>query len=598
MKHCWAVAVGWLACAHGAPAGPPNVLFAIADDWSWPHAGVYGCRWVRTPAFDRVAAQGVLFDRAYTPNAKCAPSRACILTGRNSWQLGAAANHSCVFPKEFPSVLEVLAARGWHVGYVAKGWAPGDAQGRNLTGRAYNRRTLSPPTAGIHRNDYAANFEDFLDERPAGAPFFFWYGAVEPHRPYQYRSAIEVGGRRTDEIDRVPVFWPDHDVVRTDMLDYAFEVEHFDRHLARMLEILDHRGELSNTVVIVTSDNGMPFPRCKGNSYEMANHMPLAIMWLAGIRNPGRRVADLVSFVDFAPTWLELAGMTPQSAGMPPMAGRSLLDILADVPGRPPRDHVLIGTERHDVGRPHDWGYPMRGLVERDWLYIRNYEPMRWPAGNPETGYLNTDGGPTKTFLLDWRRREPDSPEAHRWWELSFGRRPAEELFDLRADPDTATNLIARAELSERLAAMRAKLDARLAEEGDLRAVGRGREYEQHPYAGRAHAQFYSRWFAGEPLRAAWASPSDAETNFYSRAPEIRSFSATLNNGTVCLIWDVGGNPLDRTPTELLIEPDVGWLASDTGRLVVTAPSSNHWTLIALNPAGTNRATASTPEPR
>jgi N-sulfoglucosamine sulfohydrolase len=70
----------------------PNILFAVADDASWPHMSAYGCRWVRTPAFDRVAREGVLFTNAYTPNAKCAPSRACILTGRNSWQLEAAAN--------------------------------------------------------------------------------------------------------------------------------------------------------------------------------------------------------------------------------------------------------------------------------------------------------------------------------------------------------------------------------------------------------------------------------------------------------------------------------------------------------------------------
>jgi len=442
--------------------------------------------------------------------------------------------------------------------------------------------------------DYAANFEDFLRERPIGAPFFFWYGATEPPPPYEYRSAVTLDGRRLDEVDRVPAFWPDHETIRTDLLDYALEVEHFDRHLGRMLEILERSGELSNTVVIVTSDNGMPFPRCKGNAYEMANHMPLAIMWLSGIRTPGRRVEDLISFVDLAPTWLELAGLTAEAAGMPPITGRSLLDIFADAAGRPRRDHVLIGAERHDVGRPYDWGYPMRGLVERDWLYVRNEEPMRWPAGNPETGYLNTDGSPTKTFLLEWRRREPDSPLARRWWELSFGRRPLEELYHLGTDPDGVTNLAARAEFAEQLAALRARLQQRLAEEGDLRAVGRGRDYEAHPYANSAHRQFYARFMAGEAVRADWVSPSDVETNFYVAAPVIRSFTAMPANGAVALEWDVEVSEVGRTPTELRIEPDIGWLACDRGRLMVTSNARMGWTLVALNPAGTNRASVCT----
>ena len=91
----------------------PNILFCIADDASYPHMGAYGCDWVKTPAFDRVARQGLLFTRAYTPNAKCAPSRACILTGRNSWQLKEACNHIPFFPAEFKSYVEALAEHGY-----------------------------------------------------------------------------------------------------------------------------------------------------------------------------------------------------------------------------------------------------------------------------------------------------------------------------------------------------------------------------------------------------------------------------------------------------------------------------------------------------
>ena len=292
----------------------PNILFAIADDASWKHFGAYGCDWVKTPAFDRVANDGILFTRAYSPNAKCAPSRSCILTGRNSWQLEEAVNHSPLFPAKFKTYAEALSENGYWVGSVAKGWAPGDpgsinGKRRELTGTKYNEFKTTPPAKYISNNDYAKNFEAFLDARPEGKPFCFWYGSTEPHRRYEFGAGTKYGGKTKDEIDEVPTFWPDVDTVRQDMLDYAFEIEYFDKHLQLMLEKLEAIGELENTLVVVTADNGMPFPRIKGQVYEYSNHLPLAIMWPDGIKNPGRVVEDFVNFIDFTPTYLELAGI-------------------------------------------------------------------------------------------------------------------------------------------------------------------------------------------------------------------------------------------------------------------------------------------------
>ena len=152
----------------------PNILFAIADDWG-PHASAYGTPWIKTPAFDRVARGGLLFNHAYTPNAKCAPSRACILTGRNSWQLKEAANHLCYFPPEFKGWAEALAEHGWNMGYTMKGWGPGvanDAHGkpRQMTGKPWNQKKAPAPTSEISNNDYAGNFDAFLDAAPASKP--------------------------------------------------------------------------------------------------------------------------------------------------------------------------------------------------------------------------------------------------------------------------------------------------------------------------------------------------------------------------------------------------------------------------------------------
>jgi arylsulfatase A-like enzyme len=491
----------------------PNILFCIADDASYPHMGAYGTEWVKTPAFDRIAREGLLFTNAYTPNAKCAPSRACVLTGRNSWQLKEACNHWPFFPTEFKTYCETLTEHGYHVGKTAKGWAPGvanDADGkpRQLTGRPFDRRRAKPPAGGISSVDYAANFVDFLDSAPEGAPWCFWYGSTEPHRRYEYESGVKKGGKSLDDIDRVPDFWPDNETIRNDMLDYAFEIEHFDNHLGRMLKTLQERGQLENTLIVVTADNGMPFPRIKGQEYEMSNHLPLAIMWPAGIKAPGRVIDDYISFIDFAPTFIELAGLDWEETGMAPATGRSLTNLFESTKsGRvdPSRDHVLIGKERHDVGRPHDGGYPIRGIVKDGLLYLENFETARWPAGNPETGYLNCDGSPTKTVVLETR----GDPSRSQFWKWCFDKRPAEELFDVKADPYCMTNLAARVDRDAARTALREQMLRELKEQKDPRMFGKGEVFDNYPYADSRGRGFYERYMSGEKIRAGWVNPSD-----------------------------------------------------------------------------------------
>jgi arylsulfatase A-like enzyme len=492
----------------------PNILFAISDDQSFPHTGAYGCDWVQTPGFDRVAEEGLLFMNCYTPNAKCAPSRSAIITGRNSWQLEAAGNHVSFFPEKFKSVCEVLEEQtNYLVGFTAKGVSPVRAPGRNLTGKHYNEFKLEEPEPGISPIDYSRNFEAFLEDRKKDQPFFFWYGAIEPHRGYEFRIGIEKGGKSTDQIDDVPDFWPDNDTVRTDMLDYAYEIEHFDRHLVRMIELLEENGELDNTIIIITSDNGMPFPRVKGNQYEYSNHMPLAIMWPKGIRNPGRTIQDYISFIDFAPTFLELTGVeNPIEAGMEAIQGKSLLPIFeSDKEGQviPERDYVLLGQERHDVGRPGDVGYPVRSIIKDGFLYIHNFKTDRWPVCNPETGYLNTDGGPTKTYILDMNRVKGNPL----YWDLNFGLRENEELYNIEKDPDCVLNLASYPEYEDQLRIMKAQLFHELAEQGDPRMFGNGDVFDNYPYAAEEKRNFYEKFMKGEVPKSStgWVNESDYE---------------------------------------------------------------------------------------
>jgi arylsulfatase A-like enzyme len=501
-----------------APARPPNILFCIADDQSFPHASAYGCAWVNTPAFDRVAREGLLFRRAYTPNAKCAPARANILTGRQSWQLGAAANHCPFYPPGFRTFMEALALHGYATGFTGKGWAPGDpgtgagGKPRELTGPEFNARALTPPASGISKTDYAANFADFLARRPTGRPFCFWLGGREPHRPYEFGSGRRLGGKTPGAPGRLPVFWPDAGAVRDDLLDYAFEIEHWDAQLARVLALLEQAGELDNTLIVVTADNGMPFPRAKGTTYELSLHVPLAIRWPAGIAGAGRVVEDFVSFTDFAPTFLEAAGLDAETAGMEPFAGRSLLPVFRDKqPGQtapaPARDFLVFGQERHDLGRPGDAGYPVRGCIQDGLLYFRNFEPSRWPMCDPLTGYLNTDGSPTKTLILEENRHGLN----HWRWCLNFGRRPAEELYDLARDPDCVNNLAGDAACAGKMQALRALLHAELTRTHDPRIAGAGAEFDAHPYASRARGLHERVVEKHERIPTPWAGDGDRE---------------------------------------------------------------------------------------
>ncbi len=497
----------------------PNILFAIADDATYMHFSAYGCDWVNTPAFDRIAKQGLLFQNAYTPNAKCAPSRAAILTGRNSWQLEELGNHLAYWPEKYVSFMEVLKENGYRTGYTAKGWAPGDpgtinGKKRQLTGESFSQIKLEPPTKQIGSVDYAANFEVFLDSA-GDKPFMFWYGSVEPHRAYEFKSGSTLGNRKLEEVDNIPAFYPDNDTIRHDFLDYGYEIEYFDSHLGKMIDVLEERGQLDNTIIIVTSDNGMPFPRIKGNAYEYANHLPLAIMWGKGIKNPGRVIEDYVSFIDYAPTILEAAGVEVTASRMQPVSGMSLLPIfnsdLDQVTGLG-RSHILIGKERHDTGRPNNWGYPIRGIVKDGFIYLKNFETDRWPAGHPLTGYLNTDGSPTKTWIIDQNRNNP----IDKYWQLSFGKRVDEEFYDITEDPSCVNNLINDQRMTELITTMRNQLMNELAEQRDPRMSGNGAVFDNYPLTGGQ--DFFEKFMEGDSDKTGWVNKSDFETReFYQQ---------------------------------------------------------------------------------
>lgn len=466
----------------------PNILFVISDDQSFPYASAYGTPGVSTPAFDAIAASGVLFNNAFAAAPQCSPSRAALLTGLNIWQLEEAGTHSSYFPVKFPVFTELLKKAGYATGYTGKAWGPGNWKdagwAHNPVGEAYNELKLVPPVKTISNIDYNANFRDFYQKKQAGRPFFFWVGALEPHRPY-----TEGTGAGTDSV-HIPTFLPNHPAVKNDIADYMQEIAWFDRQLGSILDFLRQQGELENTLIVVTSDNGMPFPSAKATLMEYGTHVPLAISWPGTI--PGGRKEDgLVSLIDLAPTFLQAAGLTE----LPSMTGHSLMPLLLQQAGAPSNQYVLTGRERHSASRPDNVGYPSRAIRTADYLFLLNLKPDRWPAGNPPpakeepapsadikpigTGYHDIDDpSPTKSLML----AQPEQ------WPLlfsqGFGKKEMEQLFDIRQDPGCTRDLAADPAYDSVRHALSARLKETLARQGDPRMTGHGDIFDSYPRFG------------------------------------------------------------------------------------------------------------------
>ena len=466
-----------------------NILLAISDDQSFRHTSITGYKAIETPAFDRIAREGVLFRNAFCGSPGCSPSRASLLTGRYPWQLEHAGTHASSFSSKYACYPNLLEAGGYFVGFTGKGWGPGNwkdgGHERNPAGPEFNRHSLKTrPTSGISRRDYVANFKEFLKAKPAAKPFCFWYGGHEPHRGFEAGSGVAAGKKLADV--EVPSFLPDRKTIRSDILDYCLEIEHFDRQLGRMLQLLEQRGELENTIVLVTGDNGMAFPRAKANCYEYGIHVPLAIRW-PGQGKPGRVVDDLVSFVDIAPTLLEVASLPAESA----MTGQSLVELLhSEKSGivEPQRHHVFSARERHSSSRYNNWTYPQRAMRTQQYLLIRNFRPNRWPAGAPQKldsngslgpmhgAYHDIDACPSLSFLVENR----DDPELSRFFQWSVSKRPAWELFDVKKDPGCLQNLIDTDQVRDVQPGLQRQLETYLSQTKDPRILDGGEIFETY----------------------------------------------------------------------------------------------------------------------
>ena len=501
----------------------PNILFAFADDMG-RYASAYAKLEpgglndiISTPHFDRVAKEGALFRNAFVNAPSCTPCRSSLLSGQYFWRTGRGAIlQGAIWDSKIPSYPLILKNAGYHIGHSYKVWSPGTPANApyGATETAYNKRGnrfngYSQFVSGADDKDSAkqtlleevrGNFKDFLTDRGKGQSFCYWFGPTNVHRKWIQGSGKKLWGLNPDDLEgKVPPFLPDVPIVREDLADYFGEIHAFDAGLGVLLAELEKTGELDNTLIVVSGDHGAPgFPYGKCNLYDFGVAVPLAVRWPGKV--PADRVIDdFVCLPDLAPTFIEAATLTPPDV----MTGRSLLPILSSTKSGTidaTRDAVIVGRERHvAAARTDNMPYPQRAIRTKDFLYIRNFKPDRWPMGtgfDPASGPLpdfstlanNTfvafgdlDASPTKAWLMENGQRKG----FENYHQFAFGLRPGEELYDLRADPHQVKNLAT----DQAYGAIRQSLSARLLkilkETDDPRVTGDGSTFDEPPFSGR-----------------------------------------------------------------------------------------------------------------
>ena len=534
-------------------ADRPNIVFAFADDWG-RYASAYAAHQpdggmnelLQTTNFDQVAADGALFLNALVPAPSCTPCRSSILSGQYFWQTGLGAIlMGAVWDESIPTFPLALEQSGYFIGHTYKVWSPGMTMNAPMGGR----RTAFNP-AGFNFNQFShwvtahaadygsgdqgieqakqamyaetrANVRAFLDAAPDDRPFCYWWGPTNTHRTWERGSGKALWNIEPDSLEgRMPDFLPDVHDVREDAADYLGECLATDAGLGVLLEELTRSGLLDNTLLVVSGDHGIPgMPRAKCNLYDIGCEVALAARWPGHI-TPGRVVDDFVNLMDLAPTFCEAGGITPPES----MTATSLMPLLTSTDSGQidvQRDHVVTGRERHIAhARQGMLPYPQRALRTRDYIYIVNFEPDRWPMGDPLgidgddrpaptveqltndtfVTFRDMDASPTKAWLVTHREEHDVEP----LYDLAFGKRPREELYDLNNDPHYLHNVATDPAYASVRADMEARLLAVLKAQSDPRLMEQPCRYEYEPYAGKVPKV----WFEAAAAEQALYNPS------------------------------------------------------------------------------------------
>lgn len=455
LKYLSLIPIFLFSCQSEKELNCPNILVLMSDNHSWNHLGCYGDSVVKTPNIDKTAENGVRFTNAFCAAPSCTPARAGMLTGQDIWRLEEGANLWGILPNKYTLYTDILRESGYFVGCQGKGWGPGSVED---SGREFNQGGKK-----------YQSFTKFISSNSQNKPWCYWFSSVNPHRPYEVNSGTSSG--MDISLVNVPSYLPDNDATRGDICDYYLEIQNFDTEVGNILDVLKNSGQWDNTIIVICSDNGWQMPRGLANLYDFGTHIPLIFYWKDHILG-GRTVDDFVNLNDLAPTFLELNSLPIPSD----MTAKSMLNILySKESGRIDKDREFIVTarERHALCRLNGLAYPGRAIRTYEYLYIRNLEPDRWPAGDPPLfgdvdAHMQHYPAPTKNYILANKHKS----EMKALYKMAFDKRPAEELYDLIEDPDQMNNVASQERYKEIKQELLAKLNTYLHNTSDPRILG------------------------------------------------------------------------------------------------------------------------------
>jgi arylsulfatase len=424
------VVPSWLVPPPATASERPNFVLIIADDVSFDDLGCFGNPAIKTPNLDRLAREGLAFDRAYLTTSSCSPTRCSIITGRYPHNTGAPELHMPLPAGQFMFPQALREAGYWTV-----------LAGKNHMGdavRAAFDEATNPAGPGGERR-----WVEHLRNRPKDKPFFMWFASTDAHRDWQ-TTRQDPQYKPADVI--VPPYLVDGPLTRDDLAQLYHEISRLDRFVGNVRAELERQGVAQNTYVVFTNDNGRPFPRCKTRLYECGARSPL-IVWRPGAVEPAR-TESLVSVIDIAPTLLELAGVKIDQR----MQGVSFAPVLAD-PKATTRDYAFAEHNWH-VMQAHE-----RSVRHGDWLYIRN--------AFPERQNLCVESGPQYPAGKElWDAHDRGQLKEDQQ-DVFLKPRPTEELFQVKDDPHQLHNLAADAAHAKTLAKLREALNRWIDETGD-----------------------------------------------------------------------------------------------------------------------------------
>lgn len=413
----------------------PNIVLIIADDLGAEDCGAYGSTAVRTPNLDRLAREGMRFTRAFNTCSSCSPSRSSIITGRYPHATGAERLHMPL-PKEQVTFVEKLKGAGYWCAQAGK-WHLGPMV-RDRFDVVNDKNKAVPDAKTGDDGSGCVHWVETIRQRPKDKPFFLWLASFDPHRPYFPGTLAEP---HDPAKAFVPPYLPDVQPTREDLAMYYDEIGRLDSYVGKVVAELASEGVLDETLILFITDNGRPFPRCKTSVYDSGIQSPFIVRWPKGGVKGASVCEAMVSSVDIAPGFLELAGVE----GLATFQGKSFVPLLRD-PGKAAiRDRVFAEHNWHDY-TAHE-----RSVRTAEWKYIRN-------AWNdlPDTPPADAVRSPT---FQEMRRLRNLGKLNEAQMACFIHPRPAEELYDVTRDPQELHNLAGDAKYAEQLKAMRMSLD-------------------------------------------------------------------------------------------------------------------------------------------